>query len=31
MNFLFSFFDTGPDIKTWDAFKNYEVGSGYGR
>ncbi|CAF1029423.1 unnamed protein product [Rotaria sp. Silwood1] len=20
-----------PDIKTWDAFKNYEVGGGYGR
>ncbi|CAF1012764.1 unnamed protein product [Adineta steineri] len=20
-----------PDIKTWDAFQNYEVGGGYGR
>ncbi|CAF4922013.1 unnamed protein product, partial [Rotaria magnacalcarata] len=20
-----------PDIKTWDAFKNYETNSGYGR
>lgn len=29
--FLFSFFDTGPDIQTWHAFKNYEIGGGYGR
>ncbi len=28
---LHSFLDTGPDIKTWQAFKNYEVGSGYRR
>jgi hypothetical protein len=31
MTFLFAFLDTGPDIKTWAEFKNYEVGGGYGR
>jgi hypothetical protein len=28
--FIFVYF-IGPDIKTWDAFKNYEIGSGMGR
>jgi len=29
--FLFCYCYLGPDIKTWAAFKNYEVGSGMGR
>jgi len=27
----FIYLSIGPDIKSWAAFQNYEVGSGYGR